>query len=120
LEELRRAVGHSRWTLHETATVRSAMSALAERAAVVLICEIELPDGTWRDLLAHAHALPLDPPVIVVGRKADDRLWMEVLDRGGYNLLGLPLDEPELFRVVSLAWRQLRDRAKLGRRTAGR
>jgi hypothetical protein len=37
---------------------------------------------------------------------------MEVLNRGGYNLLAIPLDERELFRVVSMAWLNLRDRSQ--------
>ena len=112
MEELRRILAHSRWTLREAATLAAARTLLAEQPAVVLICEALLPDGNWKHLLDYALQLPLSPPLIVVARQADDYLWMEVLNRGGYNLLAIPLDERELFRVVSMAWLNLRDRSQ--------
>jgi FixJ family two-component response regulator len=95
------------------------MAALDEQPAVVLICEAVLPDGSWRELLDHTLRLPLPPPLIVVAPHADDRLWMDVLNCGGYNLLAIPLEEREVFRLVSMAWRHLRDRAQRRVRMAG-
>ena len=102
---LRRMFEHSRWTLLEAATVAEAASVLNGCPAVVLICEAALPDGTWEQLLDLADALPVPPPVIVTARFADDDLWMHVLNRGGYNLLGKPFSEKEVFEMVSVAWR---------------
>lgn len=112
--QLRRILGHSRWTLLEAATVREALGHLHERAAVVVICEAALPDGTWRDLLNHTLRFPLPPPVIVAASHADDRLWMEVLNGGAYNLLGKPFEDRELFWMVSMAWRHRWDKARGG------
>ena len=85
---------------------------------MVLLCEPDLPDGAWSDLLADTLRLPLPPPLIVVARHADESLWMDVLQRGGYNVLGMPFEEREAFRLVSMAWLNLRDRA-LHQRAAG-
>jgi hypothetical protein len=35
---------------------------------------------------------------------ADERLWSEVLNLGGYNVLAKPLNMKEVFHVVGLAW----------------
>ena len=70
----------------------------------VVVCERDLPDGTWRDVLAAAGSLRCPPPVIVTSRLADDRLWAEVLNLGGYDVLAKPLDAQELTRTLSLAW----------------
>jgi DNA-binding NtrC family response regulator len=109
MEELRRILGHSRWTLREAATLSTARILLDEQPGVVLICEAVLPDGDWKELLEHTLRLPLPPPLIVVARQADDYLWIEVLNSGGYNLLAIPLEEREVFRLVSMAWLHLRD-----------
>jgi DNA-binding response OmpR family regulator len=46
------------------------------------------------------------PPRFVVATwLADDRLWAEVLDLGGFDVLQKPFEARELFRVVGLAWR---------------
>ena len=108
--ELRRMLEHSRWTLMEASTVAEAAATLRERLSVVLICDAILPDGTWVELLRLAQNLPSPPPVIVAARGADDELWMQVLNRGGYNVLGKPFSEQEVFEMVSVAWRHRKNR----------
>ena len=50
------------------------------------------------------------PPRLVVATwLADDRLWAEVLDLGGFDVLQKPFEARELFRVVSLALRDWND-----------
>ncbi len=114
---LRRMLEHSRWTLVEASTIAEAMATLDEHLAVVLICDSELPDGTWLELLEQAQNLPAPPPVIVTARQADDDFWMQVLNRGGYNVLGKPFSERDVFEMVSVAWRHRKDR--LQARAAG-
>jgi DNA-binding NtrC family response regulator len=114
---LRRMLEHSRWTLVEASTIGEALATLRECLSVVLICEAELPDGTWAELLKHAQKLPAPPPVIVTARQADDDFWMQVLNQGGYNVLGKPFSEREVFEMVSVAWRHRKDRARV--RAAG-
>ena len=114
LAQLRRIIGHSRWTLLEAPTVAEAVASLREQSSVVLICEAVLPDGIWRDMLHYAERLEPPPPVIVAASHADDFLWMEVLNRGGYNVLAMPFDDQEVFRVVSLAWLHSRGKPRFG------
>ena len=110
---LRRMLEHSRWTLLEASTVAEAAGLLRQRPAMVLICEAVLPDGTWLELLKHTQSLSSPPPVIVTARQADNDLWMQVLNCGGYNVLGKPFSEKEVFEMVSVAWRHRKDRIKV-------
>ena len=110
---LRRMLEHSRWTLIEASTVEEAAATLRQPIPLVLICEAELPDGTWTELLDHARSLSAPPPVIVTARQADDDFWMQVLNRGGYNVLGKPFSEREVFEMISVAWRHRKDRVKV-------
>lgn len=92
------------WLVESTATVGEA-APLVEQASVILI-EAALPDGTWRDLLSLSRQSEPAPPVIVVSRIADERLWAEVLNLGAYDLLPLPLEPGSLLRTLESAYRE--------------
>lgn len=111
LEQLRRILAHSRWNLLEAFTIADCLAILRRRSTVVVICEAVLADGGWRDLLRDALRRPVPPPVIVAADQADERLWMEALNRGAYNLLSVPFQDQEVFEVVSRAWLRLRESA---------
>lgn len=115
LDCVRRIVGHSSWDLVQSGTVADATGLLHRHPGLVVLCEAILPDGTWRDVLHHSMRLPEPPPVIVAARQADECLWVNVLNAGGYNLLPAPFEDRELFQVISMAWRH---RAQGGKRAA--
>jgi DNA-binding response OmpR family regulator len=97
---------HSNWKFDQARTCAEAREALGRGDTAVVICAVELPDGSWRDLLASLAGRAAPPRLIVASRLADDRLWADVLDRGGYDVLSVPFEGREVIRVVSLAWRQ--------------
>jgi len=68
----------------------------------VVVCDQNLADGDWRDLLTDLQEQG-NTPLIVASRLADDRLWAEVLNLGGYDLLANPFAAPEVSRVVTMA-----------------
>ncbi len=69
----------------------------------VVITERDLPDGCWTDVLDVVSARPKPPVLIVTSRLSDERLWAEVLNRGGYDVLAQPLCADEVKRVGELA-----------------
>jgi AmiR/NasT family two-component response regulator len=71
--------------------------------APVVICETDLPDGSWKDMLAQFARMDCPPFLVVVSRFADERLWSEVLNLGAYNVLAKPLSTREVFHVIGLA-----------------
>ena len=95
---------HPHWEWHRTKSCRQALRVLSNHAIAVLICERDLPDGSWWNLLDAAMKLSAPPNLIVCSRLADDWLWAEVLNLGGYDLLIKPFDREEVSRVVFLAW----------------
>ena len=113
LRSLERILGHTRWSLESASSLADVFRRLEHHNSVVLIADAVLVDGDWKDLLAHASRKPSPPPLIVAANHADDRLWMEVLNSGGYNLLGKPFEEQEVFRVVSMAWLHGRRRSRV-------
>ena len=76
---------------------REACGHLSNAGNPVVICEKSLPDGEWKDLLGKT------PRLIVTSHAADEALWAEVLNLGGYDVLAQPFDEQEVRRVVTMA-----------------
>ena len=69
----------------------------------VVVTESELPDGTWRDVLSSLDGVPNPPLLIVVSRLADERLWADVLNRCGFDVLAKPFARDEVNRVIGHA-----------------
>jgi DNA-binding NtrC family response regulator len=102
---LREVFSRSGWILVTAGTIAEAVRSLEHNPAPVILCENQLPDGSWADLLEVATTGERPINVIVTSRLADDRLWAEVLNLSGYDVLAKPLARGELFRAVDSALR---------------
>jgi DNA-binding response OmpR family regulator len=92
------------WRLTTTSTLAGAMTKLNDGCCPVVVCERDVPPGSWRDLLETTRSLADPPALIVTSRHADDSLWAEALNLGVYDVLAKPFDEGEFTRVLHLAW----------------
>jgi len=92
------------WTLYRAAGIDAALSYLRENFVPVLITERDLPFGNWKDLLRATLQLPRIPLLIVASRLADESLWAEVLNLGGYDVLCEPFQTKEVLWVLGSAW----------------
>ena len=106
---LREILGRSNWKLYGAFNRGEAVSLLHEHRIPVIICERNLRDGNWKTLLDEVEALPGRPRLIVSSRLADNQVWGEVLNLGGYDVLPTPFDAREVFRVAFLAWHSSRN-----------
>lgn len=96
------------WATRCVKTCMEAVALLRCAEYPVILCECRLSDGCWKDILRalEARATILKPPsLIVISRLADERLWAEVLNLGGYDVLLKPLDGAEVSRVLASAAR---------------
>jgi DNA-binding response OmpR family regulator len=112
---LRAIFGHSNWSLFTTGTVAETLNFLKHHVIPVILCERDLPDGGWKQLLAALVGCDHAPHLVVAARLADERLWAEVLNLGGYDVLLKPFCSREVFRVLSMAWRDWSDRRRVAR-----
>ena len=92
------------WELREARCYRDALSILCTDRMPVIVCECCLPDGNWQDVLGQIVVLLNAPRLIVASREPNERLWAEVLNLGGYDVLTRPFDKAEVLRSVSRAW----------------
>ncbi len=106
---LGRVFSQQGWMLHKTRSLESAMDLLRRNPVPVVVTERDLPLGNWKDVLAAIQQLPQVPTLIVTARLADEYLWAEVLNLGGYDVLSQPFQVTELLWVFGNAWRMRKD-----------
>jgi DNA-binding response OmpR family regulator len=100
---LRRLLERTCWEMREVYSCRQGLAAIADQDLDVVLCEASLPDGSWKELLEDFSRREDPPYLIVASRLADERLWAEVLNLGGYDVLVKPFDAEEVCRVVGSA-----------------
>ncbi len=80
--------------------IAAARRALRGQALAVVVADADGDGGAaWRTLLRKRGRRY----VVVMSRQADEAMWMEVLDKGGVDLLPKPFVPKELRRVVEAA-----------------
>jgi DNA-binding response OmpR family regulator len=93
------------WRLLEAGDRCDALRLLEQNPVHVVIAQSELPSWGWKKILSDLRRLAQPPQLIVTSRTADDYLWAEVLNIGGYDVLPQPLERDEVERVVAAACR---------------
>ena len=95
---------HSKWNLQFAQSLREARPLISQNQISVILCQHKLTDGKWVDVLDEIHQAGDRPRLIVASENADESLWAEVLNLGGYDVLEMPFQPQEVTRVLSLAW----------------
>jgi DNA-binding response OmpR family regulator len=93
----------SNWQSHGAGNCQQALEFLDQHHVPVVLAEPELSDGSWRELLNGMASLSAPPNLIVSSRLADERLWAEVLNLGGFDVLMTPFETEEVLRVTFAA-----------------
>ena len=105
--EIHRILKDNGWPTEHAPTIEQSLLAIQKKPFfLVIITARQLPCGPWHKLLDGFRGMAVPPLVIVTDHLADDRLWADVLNRGGYDVLAQPLDKREVSRVVRQAWLQ--------------
>jgi DNA-binding NtrC family response regulator len=65
-----------------------------------VLTDTSLPDGSWADVLRATCAYSSGPPVIVVCRLVDIRLYLDVMESGAYDFVVPPLAAADLAYIV--------------------
>jgi len=105
---------HPRWHWHLSDCLNDARNLLKKTHIGLVLTECRLPDGGWKDVLRETRLRDAAaPPVIVVSRLADERLWAEVLNLEDYDVLATPFHAGEVLWSIGSAWRHWRDNCAL-------
>jgi DNA-binding response OmpR family regulator len=101
---LRDILTAAQWDICEAATLKQALGMLEDRNVGVAICDAEIGEGVWQAVLSNLHDKATPASLIVTSRLADEHLWAEVLNVGGYDVLVQPFDRGEVLRVALMGW----------------
>jgi DNA-binding response OmpR family regulator len=118
--DLRAILADCHGPIQRVRTVEDTLRSLARRPVPLIVCERDLPDGDWKMLFRQTEALPRPPRFIVSSRLADDRLWVEVLNLGGHDVLRTPFIARELRHAAESAWNAWQRQWAPATRCAGR
>jgi len=69
----------------------------------VVVTDTALPDGDWRRMLEIVAESSPNVEVIVRSRVGEPKLWLDVLEQGGYDVLFEPYHHEEIKRIVEAA-----------------
>ena len=98
--EVRQSLADPGWAVELCQGGEEALDHLREGRISVVLCEREFPSGNWQRLFFAAQSLERPPVFVVASPHADEHLWAEVLNVGGYDVLLKPFDRTELARVL--------------------
>jgi DNA-binding response OmpR family regulator len=98
-------LGHSRWRPLWASAVGDGVGILTGVQPGVVLCTAEIAGPAWKEMVNEAARLRVPPAVVVLADSADDSLWAEVFNLGGYDVLIRPFDPREVIHVLSQAWR---------------
>jgi len=93
------------WRLYEARSRKQALACLARFPLQVVIAAGDSPEYSWKRAWHDLARLPHPPQLVVMSHAADDSLWSEVLNWGGYDVLREPLEREEVARVIASAGR---------------
>jgi DNA-binding NtrC family response regulator len=66
----------------------------------LVVSETRFADGRWEDLFPLLESQRRPPLLIVVSRSPGERLWSEVLNRCGVDVLAKPFRRDEAIRII--------------------
>jgi DNA-binding NtrC family response regulator len=69
----------------------------------LLLVDADMPDGSWRNLIAFVQNSGMACEMIVCSRLGDHQLWAEVIQTGAYDLIAEPFEQQEVSRIVQSA-----------------
>src|SRR5580698_8682721 len=93
------------WRLFEARDRKRAMLCLESNPVHVVIAKSDVPNWNWRGVLSDLRRLTKPPQLIVTSRTADESLWAEVLNIGGYDVMAQLFERYEVERVIASAHR---------------
>ncbi len=96
-------VAPCRWTIYRATSCEEAIRFARYTRPRVLVCDAELPDGGWRRIWKALSIGPRPPLLIVASRSADEQLWSQVLNEGGYDVLLKPFRSEEVVWAIHCA-----------------
>jgi DNA-binding NtrC family response regulator len=105
--------------IHLSTTLEDAKGRLQATRSQILLTDVTFEKGSWEDALRMAGRLPLRTVVVLAAHVADERLWLDALERGAYDLIFKPFHAEETRRILENAHFRATTGATSGSATGG-
>ncbi|HLH42803.1 MAG TPA: response regulator [Bryobacteraceae bacterium] len=102
-DALRRILAEPGWRIISANSCQQAIQCLCRDRVEVILCDANLPDATWRDILSQIADLTNPPALIVAGGEPDVDLRAQVRALGGCDVLAKPLSQEQARSVLYAA-----------------
>lgn len=93
------------WSLEVARNSAQALQVLQAGSTQIVLFHIDLLGLDWKSDLRALVSSPSQPSVILVSTGVSDALREEIIECGGYDVLGLPLQESKTQLTLQYAWR---------------
>ena len=104
-EQLERALADTRWYVLHAHTCDEAAGILASRRVPVIVRDETCCINGCIHAIRCAATGPYPAPLIVAANAPDCRLWEDVIDCGGLEVLAKPFDPPTARKIIEFAYR---------------
>ncbi len=94
----------NRWRVALADNCEEARRELDRIEAPVVLCDRDVPERNWRQVVETLAASPQPSCILLLSRVVDEYLRNEVVRRGGFDVLHTPLREDEVAHAIKLAW----------------
>ena len=91
------------WQMKPARSLREAFRLLSERTFDIVLCDSNPPGHPWQEIMSRLARVSRGAAIVLIAPAKDDLLWLEVLSRGGFDVLARPLGEQALRRVMDAA-----------------
>jgi DNA-binding NarL/FixJ family response regulator len=89
--------------IHSANTLDNAKARLQATQARVMLTDVTFERGSWEDAVRMAARLPFRAALVLVSPFADQRLWIDALECGAYDLILEPFHAEELSWILESA-----------------
>ncbi|MES1260631.1 MAG: response regulator [Acidobacteriota bacterium] len=95
--------GRAHWDLKLVSSCEAAVAPVRHQAPAVILCDRDLPGTDWREAVRYLREHLPASAIIILAAEMDDRFWLEVIQRGGYDVVTRPLHEHRVVATVRQA-----------------
>lgn len=86
-------------------TLDGAVELLNQGKRPIVILDRDLPSSDWRQALVSLTKAAPASVILLASSTAEDSLWEEVVERGGYEILQKPFEPAQVSQTFDFAWR---------------
>jgi DNA-binding NtrC family response regulator len=87
--------------MHWARSIRAAVDLLkSARDKTVIVTDLALADGNWRDLVEQVRCIGMSTPVLLVTSSSTAELWWDALECGIYDILPAQLMASRLCQLL--------------------